>query len=193
MSLLRSESVEVVADIRSLPRSNRNPQFDQDQLELLLREAGLRYLYLGNELGGRPQELRFYRSDGRADYRSYRRSAAFQQGIAQLLWWLQRHRVAMMCAEEDPLVCHRFLMNGAELTNLGIRPLHIRKGGTIEKQQDVEERLLIEVGFGDLVKGALFQETPDRAAALEEAYDIQAARCAFRLEPSQMSAWEFGS
>lgn len=189
LSLLRAAAVEVLADVRSLPRSRRNPHFDREQLERSLRDVGIRYVFLGEELGGRPEDPRAYR-DGRVDYKLRRKSHAFQQGIEQILWWLERHSVAMMCAEEDPLECHRFLMNCAELSSLGLRPLHIRTDGKVEKQEDVEERLLVAVGFGDIGKDSLFRETPDRDRALEEAYAIQAASYAFRLEPSPTTAWE---
>ena len=190
LSLLKTVSVEVLADVRSLPRSNRNPHFDREELESSLRDAGIRYVFLGEELGGRPEDPRAYR-DGRVEYKLRRKSNAFQQGIEQIIWWMRRHCVAMMCAEEDPLECHRFLMNCAELGTLGIRPLHIRGDGNVETQEDVEERLLRAVGFGDLGRDSLFRETPDRNDALEQAYAAQAARCAFRIEPSPTAASEW--
>ena len=190
LSLLKAEAVDVLADVRSLPRSNRNPHFNREEMEGFLRDAGIHYVFLGEELGGRPADVRVYR-DGRVDYKLRRKSHAFQHGIEQLIWWMRRHRVAMMCAEEDPLECHRFLMNCAELCSLGIQPLHIRKDGKVQAQQDVEERLLLAVGFGDVSKGSLFGQTTDRVQALEEAYAVQSARFAFRLEPSITAAWQF--
>ncbi len=190
LSLLKNVSVEVLADVRSLPRSSRNPQFDREDLERFLRDASIRYLFLGEHLGGRPEDPRMYR-DGQVDYKLVRKSRTFQNGIDQILGWLERHSVTMMCAEEDPLECHRFLMICAELSSVGVRAHHIRKDGNVEQQNDVEDRLLAAVGFGDLGKGSLFGATPDRVAALEEAYAIQAARCAFRLQPSSAPAWQF--
>ena len=92
-----------------------------------------------------------------------------------------------MCAEEDPLHCHRFLMICPELVARGLEPQHIRRGGVIESQRAAEDRLLEAHNFGDVVTGSLFPV--GRAAALEDAYDLQAREVAFRADPQTI---EFG-
>jgi hypothetical protein len=96
----------------------------------------------------------------------------------------------MMCSEEDPLVCHRFIMNSAELCAWSVRPSHIRGDGTVESQDHAEDRLLIEAGFPDVASHSLFGGQGDRRAALEDAYDLQAARCAFRWQPAFQASGE---
>ena len=181
LKLLRQSNITLLIDVRSRPQSARFPHFDRIELEQALPAAGIRYLFLGEELGGRPDDPKVYRSDGLVDYRARRKSSGFRMGIERVQMELEKSCVALMCAEEDPLTCHRFLMICPELTALGIEPSHIRKGGIIESQHDAEDRLLNTRNFGDVASGSLFSS--DREAALEEAYAAQAEKCAFRIDP----------
>jgi uncharacterized protein (DUF488 family) len=187
LNLLRPSNINLVIDVRSRPQSARFPHFDGIELEQTLPAAGIRYLFLGEELGGRPDDPKVYRSDGLVDYRARRKSAGFRMGIERIQMELEQNRVALMCAEEDPLTCHRFLMICPELTTLGIEPSHIRKGGIVETQRDAEDRLLQTQSFGDVASGSLFSS--DREAALEEAYIAQAEKCAFRIDPRVLEPW----
>jgi hypothetical protein len=100
---------------------------------------------------------------------------------------LERRSVALMCAEEDPLECHRFLMICPELVKLGIRPLHIRRGAVMETQEAAENRLLELGSFGDVAANTLFPHA--RADALEEAYALQAEKFAYRVDPLAVDRW----
>jgi hypothetical protein len=100
---------------------------------------------------------------------------------------LERRPVAMMCAEEDPLECHRFLMVGPELTKMGVFPAHIRKGSRIETQKAAENRLLADTGFEAVAADTLFPGA--RTDALEDAYKLQAEKFAFRAKPFVLDTW----
>jgi hypothetical protein len=121
------------------------------------------------------------------DYRSRRKSYAFRAGLERLLKELEGRTLAMMCAEEDPLECHRFLMVCPELVRAGIQPLHIRKGSRIETQEAAENRLLAAAGFGAIAANTLFPEA--RTEALENAYEIQAEKFGFRIDPLAVDRW----
>ena len=192
IALLDQHRVETVADVRSRPFSGRYPQFSQPGFEALLRERGIGYASFGDELGGRPDDPAVYAA-GYVDYLLRRKSFGFRQGLERLVAMLERSTVAMMCAEEDPLQCHRFLMNCAELAAWGVAPRHIRKGGVIEEQADAEDRLLAEHGSDAVARGGLFYTPADRAAALEEAYSKQASQFAFRADRPAEQEWEFGA
>lgn len=187
LEMLGMYRLQVVADVRSRPQSHRHPQFNQSELEGSLREAGMEYLFLGEELGGRPDDPKAYREDGLVDYRVRRESRGFQQGIERVLAELEHRSVVLMCAEEDPLSCHRFLMVCPALVELGVEVLHIRKGGELESQKDAEDRLLQLHHFGDVASDALFGS--DRPSALEAAYIAQAEKCAFRTDPRAVEYW----
>ncbi len=176
-----------MADVRSLPQSARLPHFSQPALEKLLAAENVSYLFLGEELGGRPDDADAYRPNGVVDYAARRKSYAFQRGVERLLKELERRSVAMMCAEEDPLQCHRFMMVCPELVRLGVEPVHIRKGGQIETQAAAEDRLLKANGLGSVATNTLFPQA--RTDALEDAYRLQAERFAFRVNPVAIESW----
>lgn len=187
LTALKESDVSLLIDVRSRPRSQRFPHFDQIELEAALRMTGFRYLFLGEELGGRPEDPKAYGSDGIVDYRKWRRSRAFQAGLERVVHEFASHDSALMCAEEDPLSCHRFLMISPELVALGVEPIHIRKGGVIETQREAEDRLLRQQHLAAAASGSLFAS--DRESALETAYLAQARKCAFRLDPAEMERW----
>lgn len=184
---LKQHEVPLVVDVRSRPQSSRFPQFSQPDLELGLRDAGIAYLFLGEELGGRPEDPKAYRADGLVNYRARRQSYAFQAGIERVILELEQRSLALICAEEDPITCHRFLMIGPELVTRGVQPRHIRKDGVLESQQEAEDRLLAAVHFRDVRTDALF--AADRQSALEDAYLAQAEKCAFRADPQAVDVW----
>ena len=187
LALLKDHSVELVVDVRSTPQSARMPHFSSPVFEKLLQAEQVDYLFLGEELGGRPDDADAYLPNGLVDYRARRKSYAFQAGLTRLEKELERRTVAMMCAEEDPLECHRFLMVCAELTQRGIVPLHIRKGSRIETQEAAENRLLAETGFDAVAANTLFPAA--RNEALEDAYRLQSEKFAFRAKPFVIDTW----
>jgi uncharacterized protein (DUF488 family) len=184
--LLREAGVQIVGDVRSRPQSARFPQFSQAVLENILRSASMDYLFLGEELGGRPDDPAAYYEDGRVNYRARRRSYAFTSGLERVLSLAEEKTIALLCAEEDPLECHRFLMISPELVAAGASPVHIRKDGSLETQEAAENRLLAAHGFAGVAANTLFPEA--RAEALEKAYELQAERAAFRVDPAALQA-----
>jgi uncharacterized protein (DUF488 family) len=190
VELLKNAGIDFLLDVRSRPASGRNPHFSQPVFETLLRGEGIGYLFLGEELGGRPEDPSLYRPNGAVDYQACRKSFAFQAGIERVAQEAQRHPasgIALVCAEEDPLDCHRFLMISPALVAAGLTPIHLRGNGQLEPQLAAEDRLLAATGFADLAMNTLFTEA--RAEALEKAYDLQAERAAFRVDPVKLDLW----
>ena len=184
---LQGFGIGIVLDVRSKPQSYRFPHFDQPELEKILSSVGICYMFLGEELGGRPEDPKAYRSDGLVDYRTWRKSRPFQVGIQRVLKEIAQNDLALLCAEEDPLNCHRFLMICPELVTVGVEPYHIRRGGIIETQREAEDRLLQSQQLAAVAGASLFSN--DREAALEEAYFAQSKECAFRIDPRVLEPW----
>lgn len=187
LGMLTGTRGELLVDVRSRPQSSRFPQFSQPGFEKLLEAGGIHYLFLGEELGGRPDDPDAYRPDGLVDYARRRKSYAFGAGLDRLLKQLEQNSLILMCAEEDPLECHRFLMICPELIKRGIAPLHVRKSSRIETQENAENRLLVAQGFGGVAANTLFPEA--RAEALEKACVLQAGKFAFRADPLAVDRW----
>ncbi len=188
IELLRNAGVTAVADVRSQPYSQRYPHYNRSELEKALRDADIAYAFLGDQLGGRPRWPEAYDEQGRLDYERVRNRALFQQGLQRLCHALEDYRVAMLCAEEDPLCCHRGLLITPALAERGILPSHIRGDGRIDTAQQFEERLLAETGVGAGILDGLFAPTlsdEERRQLLKEAYRRQARRRSFRRVPDE--------
>ncbi|MHB8500085.1 MAG: DUF488 domain-containing protein [Candidatus Acidiferrales bacterium] len=175
---LITHKVKVVCDVRSRPGSLRFPQFNREPLEACLASAGIQYESLGEVLGGRPADPRAYHPDGLVSYEERRKAADFRAGIDRALELSRASNIALMCAEEDPLQCHRFLMICPALLERGVTPLHIRRGGELESQRDAEDRLLKLNDLAAFDSGSLF--VSEREAALKDALRLQAKEFAFR-------------
>lgn len=188
LRLLQQAGVAAVADVRSQPYSRRLPHYNRPDLEERLRAHGLAYVFLGEYLGGRPEDMDLYHADGRVNYELVRKSYLFQQGLERLARDLETRSIAMLCSEEDPLDCHRGLMIAPALLEIGILTIHLRGNGSVESMEAMEDRLLQETGVGASFRDGLFAVlvTPeDRRAMLTEAYRFQAKRKAFRLRTEE--------
>jgi uncharacterized protein (DUF488 family) len=137
LGLLSQHGVEVVVDTRSSPYSKYVPQFDRELMKRSLEQAGIHYLYLGADLGGRPANPAYYDANGRVLYSRLRDDARFKAAIARLETGMERFRVALVCGEEDPAHCHRRLLIGRVLTERGHIMLHIRGDGRLESDDAV--------------------------------------------------------
>jgi len=178
--LIRHE-IRMVCDVRSRPGSFRFPQFNREPLMAQLASAKIIYQFFGDNFGGRPLDPRYYRADGLVDYAARRKAPDFEEGLDRLLGFAQTERLVLMCAEEDPLHCHRFLLICPAIVQSGILPVHLHRGGAVESQRDAEDRLLQLHGFADVTSDSLF--ATGRQAALEDAMRLQAERYAFRTSP----------
>lgn len=178
--LLRHE-IKMVCDVRSRPGSFRFPQFNREPLMAQLASAKIIYQFFGDQFGGRPLDLRYYREDGLVDYAGRRKAPDFQEALERLLGFARKERLVLMCAEEDPLNCHRFLLICPALAQRGAVPTHIRRGGVLESQRDAEDRLLQLHGFADVTSNSLFAQ--GRESALEDALRLQSEQYGFRTSP----------
>lgn len=140
IELLKGAGIGVVVDARSQPGSRWASYTRPDELKRILKAAGIKYLYMGDVLGGRPNGLPSY--DPQAEkphYASMQHSEAFQQGLSRLLEGAVKYRVCIMCAEENPSVCHRNFLIGEALRRRGVKLLHIRGDGQIQTDEELSK------------------------------------------------------
>jgi len=152
--LLRLPEIAVVADVRSAPYSRSHPDFNREFLKTKLAEAGIEYVFLGRELGARPEGAQFYRQ-GRVQYRVLAQSPLFRAGLGRVLEGAQTQRLALLCAEKEPLECHRTLLVARELVAMGASVVHIHADGALETYSDAMKRLIKILGLSeqDLFRG----------------------------------------
>jgi uncharacterized protein (DUF488 family) len=142
VGLLARHGVRFVVDVRSVPWSRFRPEFSQDRLTLALREHGIRYLFMGAELGGRPDDAACYDAEGRVDYRACERRPAFRAGISRLRAASDSgHSLAIMCSEGRPEDCHRTKLVSQALTAAGVAVHHLDERGELRSHEDVLARL----------------------------------------------------
>jgi len=172
LELLRANGVTALADVRSAPFSRFNPQFNKDALEHSLESHGIKYVFLGRELGARSEDPSCY-VDGRVQYARLARTELFTSGLERVMQDAREHRIALMCAEKEPLECHRTLLVARALIERGVEVDHILADGSLEPHQNTMARLLDVVG---LPHQDLFHT---REQLIEEALTRQEERIAY--------------
>jgi uncharacterized protein (DUF488 family) len=175
MSLLKQHRIEAVADVRSSPYSQHNPQFNRETLQASLRTADIQYVFLGDELGARRSESDCY-VNGQAEYERIANTPAFKSGLQRLADGATRMRVALVCAEKDPLECHRAILVCRHLKTIIPSISHILSDGSLETHEQLEDRLLqqFKLAGDDLFRG--------RDEMLNAAYERQGKRIAYTEE-----------
>lgn len=146
ITLLQQHGVSALADVRSAPYSRFVPQFNQEVLKRSLNTYGIKYVFLGRELGARPDDRSCY-ENGRVQYARLAQTDMFRSGIDRVVRGANDYRVALMCAEKEPLECHRALLVARALDDLGITVEHILPDGRRESHSDAMLRLLKVVRF----------------------------------------------
>lgn len=178
LALLAGARIAVVADVRSSPYS-RLHHFAREQLERHLAAAGLRYLFLGRELGARRDEPEAYR-DGRVDFSRVVGLPQFTAGIERLLHE-PLGRVALLCAEKEPLDCHRTVLVSRHLFDRGVPVRHILYDGAIEDHADTARRLVRMLK----ITPDLFDQDFSEDHLVDRAFDARAREIAFQLKDEE--------
>ncbi|MCY4529586.1 MAG: DUF488 domain-containing protein [Chloroflexi bacterium] len=140
--MLRKHCIDEVMDVRSSPSSRYSPHFNYAILNAALEEAGIGYVFLGGELGGRPVDRSCYDEQGRVRYDRLANSDLFEDGIRRVVRAADERRVAVMCSEKEPLDCHRALLIAKVLEERGVTVEHILADGSVEGHDVTMNRLM---------------------------------------------------
>ncbi len=181
MELLSIHGITAVCDVRSQPYSKFNPQFNRETLQSELKRHGIAYVYLGKELGPRSVDPSYY-ENSRVRYDLLAKTDLFQEGLRRVREGMKTHRIALMCAEKDPIMCHRTILVSRRLADKDIRVRHILEDGSIEENEDAMKRLmnLLKLPEQDLFTPA--------EGMIERAYDIQGEKIAYVQDEGGHSA-----
>jgi len=170
IGLLQPHGITAIADVRSTPYSRFNPQFRREKLQAALASAGIQYVFLGQELGARSEDPAVYDATGRVSYALLAKTDLFRRGIARLKTGMAEHRISIMCAEREPLDCHRTILVSRELFREGVPVTHILADGTLEPHEHAMQRLVAKL---KLPKDDLFGDP------IERAQDLQASKMGY--------------
>ena len=181
IELLCQHRATAVADLRSSPYSQMHAHFNREALAAALKQDRIAYSFLGKELGGRPADKTCY-ENGRVQYRRVAATPIFRSGVERVLAGVRSYRIALMCAEREPLECHRALLVAPELEKAGMAVLHVHADGRTESHPDAMSRLL---DLYRLAEEDLFRSRPE---LIEEACYRQQERVAFAEKPLPQDA-----
>jgi len=186
IALLRQHKITALCDVRSAPYSSRNPLYNREIFKQSLKLHNIEYVFLGEELGARPKDLSCY-VEGKAIYEKIAATKLFKKGLERVKLGLEKgYTLALMCAEKDPMTCHRTILICRNLRGQGVDIEHIIDHKTIETQADLEKRLIALLKlYPDM-----FKDT-DPNALIERAYDAQGDRIAYvekdEREPNEIA------
>ena len=157
IDLLKAGGVKLLVDVRSMPYSRRFPQFSRERLAKSLGDTAIGYRWEGEALGGKAK--------GVSSYNEAAARPEFRTALDRIVETSRDTGLCLMCAEKEPMDCHRTVLVSRRLAERGAAIEHLLADGTRRPHAEVEEALLARSGGGDLFEG--------RAQLLARAYDAR--------------------
>ena len=180
LALLNQHGITALCDVRSHPYSRISPQFNREQFKKYLSACGIAYVFLGQELGARSDNPVCY-ENGKIQYSRLAQTELFQQGLIRLQHGMKSYRVGLMCAEKEPLECHRSILLARCLVSHGVDVQHIHANGKIESHHDALNRL---TQILNLREDDMFRSREDLIA---DAYRLQEKRIAYFIRGAMIN------
>ncbi|MBS5860333.1 DUF488 domain-containing protein [bacterium] len=180
---LQKNSIVCVVDVRSNPVSGEYyKDYNGYNLEKILKQHDIHYRSYAREFGARQDDPAFFSDEGYVDFEKFTQSEQFKNGLAKVKAGFDKnYNCVLMCAEKDPINCHRSIMIAHALQKTGIEVLNILGNGKIERQSETEQRLL-NIYFPNRKQQRLFEEIPAEEVLIEQAYKKQNEKIGYRLE-----------
>lgn len=182
INILKNLEISCLVDVRSVPASSYSPQYDKSVFEILLKKEGILYRNYP-EFGARQNDKKYYSDIGYLDFDKYTQSEAFVNGINKLQNGMKMgYKFVLMCAEKDPINCHRSIMVTRAFSDRGYDVQHIcadkERTFFLQSQKELEKRLVQQNG-DDLDQVSLFDTDEAR---IHRAYQRQNREIGFRPE-----------
>ena len=181
LRILKEYKIQVVIDVRSSPYSERYPDYNRPNFEKKLNNNGIYYRNYVEEFGAR-QENPLYYTDGYLDFNKFSKTNAFQRGVTKIRNSLDKNYViTFLCAEKNPIQCHRAILVSRAFSDLGYQVYHILPSGKCETQHDIEQQLLA-MYFPNGIQQDIFSEPIDMDEAIDVAYRKQNQKIGYQNE-----------
>ena len=178
VGLLQRYNIDVVVDIRSAPYSRYSPQFNKETLSVVLQNNRIEYLFLGNELGARPQDKSCY-INHKVSFEKIKQTRPFQEGIQKVLKVACEHTIALLCSEKDPMACHRVILVARVLVEKGSVLKHILEDGSVLEHSQLESQLVKKLHLEPTFFGT-------EKELIQDAYEIQGEKIACLMQQEEM-------
>ena len=150
VQLAKRHGVAMIVDVRGQPYSRYNPQYNRERFSASLSDGGIEYLWYGDRLSGRPTAPELRGPDGEVLWDKVRQWPALHDGLAEVLERAAGTRLALVCAEEDPMRCHRRFLLTPPLAERGADIVHIRGDGRLETEDELREKESADTDGGQL-------------------------------------------
>lgn len=138
LAILKKFKIDYLIDVRSMPYSKFNPQFNQNELKSFLELHKITYVFMGDTIGGRPKDKSCYDDEGKVDYDVLKSKDFFKQGLDRLITAYEKDiNLVLMCSESKPCECHRSKLIGKVLDIDNIKLMHIDEKGNLKDQKNV--------------------------------------------------------
>lgn len=179
-AVFKGLGVDAVIDIRSSPWSKTYTAYDKPSLMEACKKNGIHYRHYSREFGAR-QRNREYSVDGQVNFERFAQSDQFQAGLERVLKSSKEgYTLCLLCAEKDPIICHRSILIGRALHESGAEVLHITATG-LEPHEHLEKRLIdLHFPYRDQVQ--MWDDPMSPEEMREEAYRRQNWKIGYRLE-----------
>ena len=182
VATLKKHNVSLVVDVRSSPFSKFFPEYNKDTLEICLKTHGIYYRNYADSFGARQNDRKYYCKEGYLDFEVFAQSAPFLQGIKKLCDSMEKnYSFALLCAEKDPICCHRTILVARAFYERGYNVIHLLADDNTITQQEINAQL-IEKFYPNRDQMTLFDTPQDDDRLLKEAYRKQNAEIGYRLE-----------
>lgn len=182
VEILKKCKISCVIDVRSSPSSKFYPEYNKGIIEKTLKLSGIYYRNYFDEFGARQPNKEYYSEKGYLDFNNFTKSEQFNRGVQKIANGMkQGYKFVLMCAEKDPINCHRNIMVASELYRRGYEIKNIMPNRTIQTQRDIENRL-IEMYFPNRNQLSLLEDIPDDKKLVSQAYRSRNADIGYKLE-----------
>lgn len=173
LELLKKYQINALVDVRSVPFSKFNTQFNQQTFKSFLKENGIHYLYFGKEMGARMEDLKLFDEFDQLDFKKVRNSSGFKKAIQRLKNGLEKNlQIALMSSKAEPISCHRFAMIAPALTAEGVEVKHILPDGKSISQKELENQMIMEYA-NELPQVDMFNPQINEEKRLQKAYELK--------------------
>ncbi|MBF0234308.1 MAG: DUF488 domain-containing protein [Desulfamplus sp.] len=172
--ILSKHKITALVDVRSSPFSKYKPEFNHESLIKFLKIKKIAYVFLGDYCGARIENPSCY-VNGKVDYQLVAKNPKFKEGLIRIKKGMENYKIALMCAEKDPITCHRTILICRNLLHTKIKIKHLLSDGTVETHEDSEKRLLKLFKLND---ADLFRSEQQR---LDDAYSLQGEKIAYEI------------
>lgn len=182
IEIIKYYGIRCIIDVRSMPYSKNYPDYNKETLKNALKLEEIIYRNYAKEFGARQTERCFFDNEGCLDFQKYVKSETFNKGYEQICRGIKMgYTFALMCAEADPIECHRNIMIAREFFERGFEIRNIMKDGKIQSQIEIEKRLLDQY-FIERNQISLFGNNNTDEELIKQAYDLKNKEIGYRLE-----------